>query len=70
MGFLAHLQPVDEFPLPGEGETQFIAVTADGTRAARAPEEVLGNGGHELSPLFYAAQDVITQIRLLDERRG
>jgi hypothetical protein len=37
-----------------------------GTHAAGAvaAEEDLGEGRHRLSPLFYAAQDVITQIRL------
>jgi hypothetical protein len=28
------------------------------------PEDDLGEGEHPLSPLFYAGQDVITQIRL------
>jgi hypothetical protein len=28
------------------------------------PEDDLGDGRHPLSPFFYAAQDVITQIRL------
>jgi hypothetical protein len=44
--------------------TQFVAVTPEGLRGAVAPEEELGEGRHELSPLFYAGQDVITQIRL------
>jgi hypothetical protein len=33
-------------------------------RGAIAPEDDLGNRRHELSPFFFAAQDVITQIRL------
>jgi hypothetical protein len=44
--------------------TQFVAVTPDALRGAVAAEEDLGEGRHRLSPLFYAAQDVITQIRL------
>jgi hypothetical protein len=53
--------------LPDEGMTQLVAVTESGLRAARAPEEELGGGGHPLSALFYAAHDVITAIRLVDE---
>jgi hypothetical protein len=65
---------LDELPeslgdvqLPDEGVTQFVAVTEAGRRATRAPEDVLGGGGHPLSPLFYAGHDVITAIRLAEE---
>ena len=44
--------------------TQFVAVTSLGLRGATAREDDLGEERHELTPLFYAAQDVITQIRL------
>jgi hypothetical protein len=44
--------------------TQFVAVTAAGLRGAVAAENDLGKGRHELSLLFHAGQDVITQIRL------
>ena len=54
---------------PDEGTTQLVAVTESGLRAARAPEEDLGGGGHSLSPLFYAGHDVITAIRVVDEGR-
>jgi hypothetical protein len=56
-----------EVHLPDEGMTQLVAVTETGRRAARAPEEELGGGGHPLSALFYAGHDVITAIRLVDE---
>jgi len=59
-----------EVPLPDEGTTQLVAVTESGLRAARAPEEELGGGGHPLSALFYAGHDVITAIRLVDEGSG
>jgi hypothetical protein len=61
---LLQLAVIEDAPLPGEGMTQFVAVTADGLRGTVAPEEELGEDRHELSPFFYAAQDVITQIRL------
>ena len=57
----------DDVPIPDEGMTQLVAVTESGRRAAQAPEDELGGGGHPLSPLFYAGHDVITAIRLVDE---
>lgn len=61
------LSPATEFPLPGDGVTQLTAVTPTGRVSATALEDDLGSGGHELSELFHAAQDVITQLRLIDE---
>ena len=61
---LPELAEVTDPTLPAEGMTQFVAVTPDGLRSAVAPEAELGEGKHRLSPFFYAAQDVITQIRL------
>jgi len=62
------LSEIADPPLPGERVTQIVAVTPEGLRGAVAPEEELGNGEHPLSPLFYAAHDVITQIRLVESR--
>jgi hypothetical protein len=62
--FLPQLSVITDPPLPGEGLTQFVAVTREALRGIIAPEEELGEGRHSLSPLFYAGQDVITQIRL------
>jgi hypothetical protein len=62
--FLPELSVITDPPLPTEGMTQFVAVTRDGLRGAVAVENELGEGRHGLSPLFYAGQDVITQIRL------
>ena len=64
--FLPKLPELRDVPLPGEGMTQFVAVTPDGLRGVVAAEDDLGEGRHELSPLFYAGHDVITQIRLVE----
>lgn len=64
--FLPQLSAITDPPLPAEGVTQFVAVTAEGLRGAVAPAEELGQGRHGLSPLFYAGQGVITQIRLTE----
>ena len=62
--FLPALAEVADPSPPDNGMTQFVAVTPHGLRGAVAVEDDLGNNRHALSPFFYAAQDVITQIRL------
>jgi hypothetical protein len=64
--FLPQLPVMTDPPLPTEGLTQFVAVTREGLYGTVAAEEELGENRHRLSPLFYAAQDVITQIRLAE----
>jgi hypothetical protein len=67
--FLRRLEAGDEFPLPEEGMTQFVAVTDGGRLLGSASSEELGAGGHALSPLFYVGHGVITALRLLDEEK-
>lgn len=64
--FREQLHPVADPPLPAPGQTQFVAVTNDGLRAAVALEEDLGGNRRALSPLFSSAQEVITQVRLIE----
>jgi hypothetical protein len=64
LAFLPQLSVVSDPVPPNEGMTQFVAVTPGSLHGAIAPEGELGAGRHALSPFFYAAQDVITQIRL------
>lgn len=56
-------------PLPSAGLTSFYVLTDDGPRALSAPEEELGEGRHAMSDLFYAGQEVITQLRFISESR-
>jgi hypothetical protein len=51
---------------PADGMTQFLTVTPTALRGLAVPEAELGEGRHSLTPLFYAGQDVITQIRLAE----
>jgi hypothetical protein len=60
------LTPPDEM-LPRPGYTRFFVLTTAGKQFAEAEEQVLGEGEHELSPLFYAGQEVITQLRLISQ---
>ena len=56
-------------PLPKVGYTRFYVLTQHGTLTAEAKEQDLGEGRHALSPLFYAGQDVITEIRKVEEAK-
>jgi hypothetical protein len=66
--FLDQLRATSEFPLPLEKHTRFYLITYGGSYTAEALEEDLGNQRHSLSPLFYAAHGVITEIRLVSEK--
>ncbi|MEO7861286.1 MAG: ankyrin repeat domain-containing protein [Nitrospirales bacterium] len=67
--FTSHLRPTKEFPLPQKGYTTFYFLTINGVLTFSAKETDLGNNRLPLSPLFHKAQEVITQARLVDEKR-
>lgn len=58
-----------DFPLPEVAHVRFQLLTIGGGRSAVAPQAELGGHRHRLSPLFFAGQDVITEIRMLQESR-
>ncbi|MCW2750713.1 MAG: hypothetical protein JWR83_1823 [Aeromicrobium sp.] len=68
--FASYALPTADFPSPGIGEVRFQFLTFGGGLTASASEDDLGNQRHALSPLFFAGQDVITQIRLVQESAG
>ena len=66
---LALLSPSGGSGLPSPGMVALRALTFEGQRLLVAPEKELGKGKHPGSALFYACQEVITQVRLIDERQ-
>ncbi|MCO8277059.1 hypothetical protein M1L60_41430 [Actinoplanes sp. TRM 88003] len=66
---LDHLSPSIDASLPPAGEVVLRALAYSGEHALRAPENDLGKGRHPQSPIFHAAQNVITYVRLLQESR-
>ena len=58
-----------EHPRPSQGEVTFYVITPGGTYAATRKQNALGEQKDAFSPLFYAGQDVLTEIRLLQERQ-
>jgi hypothetical protein len=66
---LAETSPSARQSLPAEGRTVIHALTREGPRTFEASENELGEGRSVMSPVFHAAQRVITQLRLIDEAR-
>jgi len=55
--------------LPAEGRVRFNVLTTGRRLEAEAATEALASGSHPLSALYFAGQEVITEIRLVDEAR-
>jgi hypothetical protein len=53
------------YPLPDLGRVRFYVLTPQAVLTAEAGEEDLGESRSDLSPLFYAGQDVMTEMRLV-----
>ena len=66
---LHELPPETGTGLPAQGRVIIRALTYQGQRAAEASEDDPGYNRHALSPVFHAAHEMITQLRLLDEAR-
>lgn len=64
---LTQLAPASDTPLPQPGHTRFYVLTRSGTLTAEAKEMDLGENRHVLSPLFYSAQELITEMREVEE---
>lgn len=60
----ALLSSTDEFPRPSPEQTRFYVLTPDGPLTAERATDALGEQKDDLSPLFYAGQAVLTQLRL------
>jgi hypothetical protein len=58
------------FPLPGPDRVRFYVLTAQGILTTETDRETLGETEGELSVLFYAGQEVVTQMRQVQEQRG
>jgi hypothetical protein len=50
-------------PLPEVGRVRFYVRTFNATLSAEANEEDLGEGRHQLSPVFHAGHSVISAVR-------
>jgi len=64
-----HMSSTNKFPLPEVGQVRFILLTYTGIFSAEAPEKIIASGTHLLSPLFTRANETLTQLRLLAEKK-
>ena len=62
------LPAVTSFPCPDAGRVRFYILTFSGVLSSEADEKILAMGKHEMSPLYMAGQDVLTQMRLASEK--
>jgi hypothetical protein len=68
--FRAACTLTNEFPLPQKAYTRFYIITPNGILTTEAKEDDLGNGRHWMSPLFRAAHELITLMRLAEEKKN
>jgi hypothetical protein len=62
------MRAVGDIPgTPALGHVGIHVRTFDATLSAELPEEALQRGRHELASLYNAGQDLLTEVRLLDE---
>jgi len=66
---VADFERVDDTPPPIPGRVRFYVRTFQATLTAEADEQDLGQNRHKLSPIFHAGHAVITQMRLVSEKK-
>ena len=63
-GFVGKMELVTEYPLPGAENVKFYLITPNGVfTTEEINADLLASSDHELSPLFLAGNDVITELR-------
>lgn len=65
LNFITMFKRTDVHPFPKAEQDHFYILSQDGVYAAQALTNDLGNKRSELSPLFFAGQDVITAYRMI-----
>jgi hypothetical protein len=66
----AQAKPTTDFPLPQPDFTNFYLLSGSGVLCAEAKESDLGQGRHPLSRLFLKGHELISEIRVIDEKRS
>lgn len=66
---LSRMRRATEYPLPEEGRVRFYVLTTRGTFTTETYREDLGDPQSDLGALFYSGQEVVTQMREVQEQR-
>jgi len=67
---LPAMSPAVDQPLPDRDRVRFYALTPHGILTTETGREALGDGDNALAPLFYAGQEVVTQMRQVQGQRA
>lgn len=67
--FYKNMKKVTDFPLPKVGFINFYILTYNGIYLENADENDLSTGMHRLTRLYHRVQEVLTQLRLADEKK-
>ncbi|HWN43679.1 MAG TPA: hypothetical protein VNW71_15735 [Thermoanaerobaculia bacterium] len=67
---LPRMVKTDTHPLPEAEKVRFYVLTQKGTFTTEANRQALGGSENELSALFYGGQDVVGQMRQVQEEKG
>ncbi len=65
----AAAKPTSEFPYPGDGRVRFYFLTFDGVRVIDTGLAAINDGTSEYAELFGLGQAVLTELRLITEKR-
>jgi hypothetical protein len=66
---MGRMSRVTSFPVPAEDRVRFYVLTPRGVFTTETDRGALGEPGDELAPLFYSGQEVVTQMRQVQEKR-
>lgn len=66
---MTRMSRVTSYPVPAEDRVRFYVLTPRGVFTTETDREALGEPGNELAPLFYSGQEVVTQMRQVQEER-
>lgn len=66
---LPRMERAMSFPLPGDDRVRFYVLTPQGIATVETDRETLGESEGELTDLFYAGQEVVAQMRQVQEGR-
>ena len=67
---LPKMVKTDSHPLPEAEKVRFYVLTQKGTFTTEANRQALGGSENELSALFYGGQDVVGQMRQVQEEKA
>lgn len=67
---LHEMSSTHDVPLPEVGQVRFIVLTYSDRLTAEASVRAIASGTHFLSPLYTLAQETLSQLRLLAEKKN